>query len=95
MDIIRLPLGKQAPVDSDCIRVEEQAGGVFTLTGSALCTGDEEGSSVSIVDYPTFASADEAEAAGLVWAQDIGVEQLYLASATLSVPLEETEIDRD
>lgn len=95
MEITRLPVGKQAPVDADCIRIEEQADGSFTLTGSALCTGDEEGSSVSIVGYPPFGSPDEAEVAGLAWAQDIGVERLHVASATLAVPLEMTEIDRD
>lgn len=36
MEIVRLPLGEQAPVDADCIRIEEQPGATYTLTASAL-----------------------------------------------------------
>ena len=93
MDIIRLPVGKQAPVDADCVRIEEQGGGGYRLTASALCVDDDEGSSVSIVDYPLFGSTGEAEATGLAWAQDVGVEQLYVTTATLAVPFEAIEID--
>ena len=94
MEIIRLPLGKQAPVDADCIRIEERDDGAVTLTGSALCSGEDDGESVSIVGGPTFGSRGEAEAAGLAWAQSVGVEQLYVGVATPSKPFEVTEMDR-
>ena len=95
METIRLELGKQAPVDADCIRVEEQLDGSFRLTASALCIDDDEGSSVSIVGGPVFGSADEAEAAGLTWARDVGVTRLFISTATPAVPFETIEMDED
>ena len=94
MDIIRLPVGQQAPVDADCIRIEEQPGAAFRLTASALCTGADDGESVSIVSGPVFATADQAEAAGVAWAASVGVERLFVSSGTQARPLELLEIDR-
>lgn len=93
MEIVRLPVGKQAPVDADCIRIEEQDGSVYRLTASALCSEADEGESVSIVGAPVFASAALAEAAGVAWATNVGVEQLFVATGTLTQPLEMIEID--
>lgn len=93
MEITRLAIGCPAPTDADCIRIEEVAGGRFKLTASALCRGEEEAESVSIVDGPLFATAKKAEEAGLTWAQDVGADQLYVTVGTLAQPLRLTEID--
>ena len=93
MEIVRLPIGEQAPVDADCIRVEQTAEAVFRLTASALCVDADEGESVSVVNAPTFESAEKAEAAGLVWAANVGVERLFVSTGTVAQPLELTEID--
>jgi hypothetical protein len=94
MDVVKLPVGKQAPVDADCIRIEQTAEAIFKLTASALCVGADDGESVSIVDGPTFQSVEEAEAAGVTWAVDVGVEQLIVSTGTLEHPLELIEIDK-
>jgi hypothetical protein len=94
MDVVKLPVGKQAPVDADCIRIEQTAEAIFKLTASALCVDADDAESVSIVDGPTFQSAEEAEAAGLTWAADVGVERLIVSNGTLEQPLEVIEIDK-
>ncbi|VWX55158.1 hypothetical protein [Novosphingobium sp. 9U] len=94
MEIIRLPIGKQAPVDVDCIRIEEQPGGNYKLTASALCSQDNDDESVSVIDTQLFATAQEAEATGVAWAEDIGVSRLFVGTGTLDHPLELLEIDR-
>ena len=94
MEIVRLLVGKQASVEADCIRIEEQRGGAYKLTGSALCTDADDGESVSIVDIPLFGTVDEAEAAGVAWATDVGVERLFVSTGTLNYPLELSEIDK-
>jgi hypothetical protein len=94
MEVVRLPVGKQAPVDADCIRIEQAAEATFKLTASALCVDTDDGESVSIVDGPIFESAETAEAAGLVWAANVGVERLFVSTGTLEQPLELIEIDK-
>jgi hypothetical protein len=94
MEVVRLPVGEQAPVDADCLRIEQVSEFSFKLTASALCGGADEGESVSIVDAPMFQSLPEAEAAGLAWAEDVGVQQLFISTGTLTQPLELIEIDR-
>jgi hypothetical protein len=93
MEIIRLPVGEPAPSDSDCIRIEEGPDGRYKMTASALCAGEGDGDSVSIVDGPVFDTAQQAEEAGLAWAGDVGTEQLYISLGTLDRPLKPTEID--
>ncbi len=93
MKVVRLPVGEQAPVDADCIRIEQADEAVFKLTASALCVDAVEGESVSIVDSPKFETAEKAEAAGLVWAANVGVEKLFVSTGTLAQPLELIEID--
>jgi len=43
MDIVKLPVGKQAAIDADCIRIEQTAEAMFKLTAlpcvSALMMG--------------------------------------------------------
>jgi hypothetical protein len=94
MEITRLPVGEQAPVDADCIRIEELAGSTFKLTASALCIGSDDGDSVSIVDGPVFETVEQAEAAGTAWATNVGVERLFVSTGTLEQPLEVIEIDK-
>jgi hypothetical protein len=94
MEIVRLPVGAQAPVDADCIRIEELSGSTFKLTASALCVGSDDGDSVSIVDGPLFGSIEQAEAAGKAWATNVGVERLFVSTGTLEQPLEVIEIDK-
>jgi hypothetical protein len=93
MEITRLPVGDVAPSDKDCVRIEQQPDGAYKMTASALCTGTDDNESVSIVDGLPFASVQQAEDAGLAWANDVGAEQLYIAVGTLERPLELTEID--
>lgn len=94
MEIVRLPVGKQASVDADCIRIEEQPGATYKLTASALCVGADDDESVSIVGGPVFGSFALAEAAGVAWATNVGVERLFVSTGTLNHPLELLEVDR-
>jgi hypothetical protein len=94
MEVVRLPVGEQAPVEADCIRIEQTAKAVFKLTGSALCRNADEAESVSIIDAPRFENSAKAEAAGLEWAANVGVERLFVSTGTLTQPLEMIEIDK-
>lgn len=94
MDIVRLPIGQQAEVDVDCIRIEEQPGATYKLTASALCTEAEDPDSVSIVGNASFNTVADAETAGIAWATDVGVERLFVSTGTLAHPLELIEIDK-
>jgi hypothetical protein len=94
MEIVRLPVGTQAAVDADCIRLEEQPDGRYKLTASALCTDADEGESVSIIDAPLYPTAEDAEVAGLAWATSVGVERLFVSTGTLAQPLQMIEIDK-
>jgi hypothetical protein len=93
MEITRLPVGVVASSDTDCVRIEQEPDGTYRMTASALCAGGDDNESVSIVDGLPFPSAQEAEEAGLAWAQDVGAELLYISVGTLECPLQPTEID--
>lgn len=94
MEIVRLPLGEQASVNADCIRIEEQPGATYKLTASALCVGADDGESVSVVGGPVFGTIEQAEAAGVAWAANVGVERLFVSTGTLARPLKLIEIDK-
>ena len=94
MEIVRLPLGEQASVDADCIRIEEQPGATYMLTASALCASTDDAESVSIVGGPAFGNIEQAEAAGFAWAEDVGVERVFVSTGTLACPLQLLEIDK-
>ena len=81
MEIVRLPVGEQAPKDSDCIGLQSLADGRFRLEASALinCGDSEVAESVALVDGGAYGSIEEAEAAGLAWADSHGVEQVYIS----------------
>ncbi|SOB87663.1 hypothetical protein SAMN06297144_2799 [Sphingomonas guangdongensis] len=79
MEIIKLPVGERAPVESDCISIDEQPDGSFALTGSLL--GPDE--SVALVSELRFDSIDEAESTGLAWAADCDIATLYVTTTRL------------
>lgn len=79
MDIVRLPVGEHAPVDSDCISIDQLPDGTFNLTGSML--GDEE--SVAIVSPIICDSREAAEEQGIAWANECGVPKLFVATTLL------------
>jgi hypothetical protein len=74
MKIVRYELGEQAPHDVDCMKVERRPDGRWSLVGSAL-VGDE---SVMFAAAEPYDSAEEAEAAGVAWAEGHGVAELHL-----------------
>jgi hypothetical protein len=59
-----------------------------------LCTASDDGESASIIGGTVYASQEEAERAGLAWAEDVGVERLFISTGTISQPLETLEIDK-
>jgi hypothetical protein len=89
MEIIKQPIGEAAPIDADCIRVQELEGGRFLLNGSVLlnCGDVEPADSVSLVGGELYASYDEAEAAGLAWASDHCTNLLYVCRSDGTTPL--------
>ena len=82
MDVVKLPVGEQAPKDSDCISLRHLPDGKVRLEASALANcGDTDGDeSIALVDGGAYDSMDEAEAAGLAWANSHGVEQVYVST---------------
>lgn len=82
MHVIKLADGAEAPIDSDCVKIISLSGGRFRLLSSALFEGDSAGDeSVAVVGGDTYATFEAAEAAGLTWANEQGVETLYLERA--------------
>lgn len=91
MEIIKLPPGETAPADTDCIKINESPAGGFSLVASALmaCGDGEDAESVALVGgapYPTF---EEAEAAGLAWAESHCVATVYIETGGGSEPVRE------
>ena len=83
MDIEKLPPGEIAPVDSDCIKITKRDDGRFTLITSALvqCDDDDEAVSEAVIGSEEYASYDEAEQAGLAWAEEQCVAHIYVETA--------------
>ncbi len=82
MEIIRLPTGQLAPEESDCVRVIRMPEGDYALNCNALqsCGDGDEMESVSLIGgdhYPTY---DNAEAAGLAWANEHCAAEVYLCT---------------
>ena len=77
MEIVRLPYGERAPVDTDCISIEELPDGRFAVSGSVL---SPEGESEAIVSRIVCDRRDEAEGQGIAWAQGCEVERLFLST---------------
>jgi hypothetical protein len=82
MEIIKLPPGEHAGEDTDCIKIERTANGRFSLATSALvaCDSDDEdaGDSAAVISSDTYATVEEAEAAGLAWAAGLCVQKIYV-----------------
>lgn len=87
MEIIRLPQGQQAPDEVDCITVEQRDDGRFELTGTALiaCGDGNEVESVALTGI-LYDSYEAAEDAGLAWAAQQCVEELYVTRQAFEVP---------
>lgn len=82
MEIVKLPVGEQAPKDSDCISLRNLPDGKVRLEASALVNrGDTEvDESIALVDGGAYDWIDLAEAAGLAWADSHGVERVYVST---------------
>ena len=80
MEIIKLPAGEEAPKDSDCINIERAPDGTHVLNASALmsCGDGEEAESVSMIGGKPYHSYEDAEAAGLAWAAEYCVAEVYI-----------------
>jgi hypothetical protein len=89
MDITKLPAGEPAPSDSDCIRIQELDDGRYRLNGSVLfrCGDTDAAESVSLVGGESYATYDDAEAAGLAWANEHCAEKLYVSRSAGKAPL--------
>jgi hypothetical protein len=85
MEIVKLPEGEAAPRESDCISIVKGPDGRFLLNASALsgCSGDDEGEeedeSVAVIGGDSYATYEEAEAAGLAWASECCAEFVYIS----------------
>jgi hypothetical protein len=80
MEIIKLPPGEMASEDTDCIKINETPDGKFSLVASALmdCGDGDSPESVALVSSDPYASYDDAEAAGLAWAEAHCVATIYI-----------------
>lgn len=82
MEIIKLPPGQLADEDTDCIKIDRTADGRWSLVTSALVDCDEGEADVedseAVVGSATYPSYEEAEAAGLAWADSLCVARLYV-----------------
>lgn len=89
MDIRKLPPGEPAPSDGDCIRIQELEDGRFRLNGSVLfrCGDTDAAESVSLVGGDLYASYDDAESAGLAWANEHCAETLFVSRSNGKAPL--------
>lgn len=82
MEITRLPEGESAPHDVDCVCIERREDGLFYLNGTALldCGDSDEAESVSMIGSDAYATFEDAEAAGLAWADAHCAGHVYIAS---------------
>lgn len=82
MNIVKLPPGEIAPEDSDCISIALTPKGTYSLDGSALqsCGDGDEIESVTMIGSQPYDSYEEAEAAGLAWAAEHCVGQVYVTT---------------
>lgn len=80
MEIIKLPPGETAPADTDCIKINATPAGGYSLVASALmvCGDGDDAESVALVGSDPYPSFDDAEAAGLAWAEAHCVATIYV-----------------
>lgn len=88
MEIIKLPPGEMAPEDTDCIKINQARDGKFTLVASALmaCGDGENQESVALVSSDPYRSYDDAEGAGLAWAESHCVATIYVETGGEAEP---------
>ena len=89
MEIVKLPVGQSASAETDCIRIQELAGGGYDLTGSLLfnCGDVEPAESVSLIGSEPYESYEDAEAAGLAWANEHCVPVVHVSRSDGTAPL--------
>ena len=80
MEIIKLPPGDSAPDDTDCIKINQTPSGTYSLVASALmrCGDSDNMESVALVSSDPYPTYDDAEAAGLAWAESHCVATIYV-----------------
>ena len=91
MKIQKLPPGRRADDQADCIQIQELADGRFSLTGSVLlqCGDVDPAESVSLIGGEPYRRYEEAEAAGIAWASEHCADLLYVSRSVGKVPLED------
>ena len=84
MEIVKMPAGETADENTDCIKIGRIPDGRYSLVTSALVISDDEadaGDSEAVVGSDSYATYEEAEAAGLAWAAGLGVDTLYVETS--------------
>lgn len=89
MEIIKLAAGETAPTDTDCIKINETPSGEYTLVASALmmCGDGDAPESVALVGSDPYRSYNEAESAGLAWAEAHCVATIYIETGGEPEPM--------
>jgi hypothetical protein len=87
MKITRLPHDQAPEADDNCITVQRRDDGRFDLSGTVLlaCGDSDEAESVSLLGGTPYPSFDEAEAAGLAWAESHCVDEVVVATRPFTV----------
>jgi hypothetical protein len=88
MEIIKLPPGEAASDDTDCIKINQTPSGTYSLVASALmrCGDSDNLESVALVGSDPYPTYDDAEAAGLAWAESHCVATLYVETGGEAEP---------
>jgi hypothetical protein len=81
MEILKLLPGEIGSDESDCIQVQQLPNGEFALSGSVLlaCGDGEAVESVSLIGGNLYRTYEDAEAAGLAWANEHCVSTLVIS----------------
>lgn len=89
MEIIRLAPGELAAEETDCIKINEIADGRFSLVASALmnCGEGDNPESVALVSSEAYHSYEQAEAAGLAWAEAHCVTTIHIETGGDAEPV--------
>lgn len=95
MEIVNLPVGQSAPPDADCVRVQQLEDGRFSLNASVLvrCGDTDPAESMSLIGGESYDSYEDAEAAGLAWANEHCPEKLYVSRSEGAKPLPDSTED--
>lgn len=88
MQIVKLPVGKLASKDVDCITIEMLSNGKYDLTGSASRIGEADEDESVLIEGKPYETYEEAESAGLAWAAGLGVQIPYQETLSTEPSLE-------